>query len=30
MKELINQADPPKEASMIKKNEWPVDTPFFK
>ena len=24
------QADPPKEASKLKKNEWPVATPLFK
>ena len=29
MKELIAQADHPKEPNRVK-NEWPVDTPLFK
>ena len=30
MKELMALADPPKEASTVKKNEWPVASPLFK
>ena len=30
MKEWMAQADPPKEANTVKKNEWPVATPLFK
>ena len=30
MKEWIAQADIPKEANMVKKNELPVVTPLFK
>ena len=29
MKESMAQADPPKEVSTDKKNEWPVATPLF-
>ena len=30
MKEWMAQADPPKEANTVKKNEWLVATPLFK
>ena len=30
MKGWMVQADPPKEANALKKNEWPVATPLFK
>ena len=30
MKEWIAQADLPKEANTVKKNEWLVATPLFK
>ena len=30
MKDCMAQYDPPKEASTVKKNEWPVTTPLFK
>ena len=30
MKESMIQVDPPKEAIMVKKNEWPVATPILK
>ena len=30
VKEWMVQADPPKEANAVKKNEWLVATPLFK
>ena len=30
MKEWMAPADPPKDASTVKKNEWPVASPLLK